>query len=355
MSRSTKRAVLVGRARLLRGDRPAVDLAGRTAVIVDDGIATGSTARAACQIARARGAARVVLAVPVVPADLIEPLHREADEVICVQSPTWLSSIGQWYADFTPTSDDEVRELLGRAATRQTSTAAPRAATRGGGSSGRDEEVTISTGNLNLPGHLTLPTDASGLVLFAHGSGSSRHSPRNQHVALVLNQAGLGTLLFDLLTPQEAASRANVFDIELLADRLARVSAWAHDRPWCRDLRIGWFGASTGAAAALWAAGEPDSGAAAIVSRGGRPDLAAPRLPAVTAPTLLIVGALDTQVLALNRAAQRQLRCPNELVVVAGATHLFEEPGTLTAAAHHAQAWFTTHLRHVTLAGHEPA
>ncbi|WP_390891447.1 dienelactone hydrolase family protein [Dactylosporangium roseum] len=220
---------------------------------------------------------------------------------------------------------------------------------------GRDEEVVISTGYLHLVGHLTLPPDASGLVLFVHGSGSSRHSPRNQYVALVLNQAGLGTLLFDLLTSEEAANRANVFDIELLAERLADVSAWAHDQPWGRDLSIGWFGASTGAGAALWAAGEPHSGVAAIVSRGGRPDLAGPRLPAVTAPTLLIVGALDTEVLALNRAARAQLRCPGDLVVVPGATHLFEEPGTLTAAARHAEAWFTTHLRHVVDAGHPPA
>ncbi|MEV4140904.1 hydrolase [Dactylosporangium sp. NPDC049742] len=210
----------------------------------------------------------------------------------------------------------------------------------------------INTADLNLPGHLTLPPDPSGLVLFAHGSGSSRHSPRNRYVALTLNQAGLGTLLFDLLTPGEAASRANVFDIELLAERLARVSAWAHDQPWGRDLTIGWFGASTGAAAALWAAAEPHADVAAIVSRGGRPDLAGPQLPAVTAPTLLIVGALDTQVLALNRTAQSRMRCPTELVVVPGATHLFEEPGTLTAAARHAQAWFTTHLRHVAHAGH---
>jgi putative phosphoribosyl transferase len=218
-----------------------------------------------------------------------------------------------------------------------------------------DEEVMIRAGNLDLGGHLTLPPDESGLVLFVHGSGSSRHSPRNQYVALILNQAGLGTLLFDLLTPNEAAERANVFDIELLAQRLTDVSAWAHDQPWGRDLCIGWFGASTGGGAALWAAGEPHAGVAAIVSRGGRPDLAGPRLPAVTAPTLLIVGGLDTQVLALNRAAQAQLRCPNDLVVVPDAKHLFEEPGTLTAAARHAQAWFTTHLRHVAHTGRPPA
>ncbi|GAA4263252.1 phosphoribosyltransferase family protein [Dactylosporangium darangshiense] len=350
----SERAVLAGRARLLRGDRVAEDLRGRTAVIVDDGIATGSTAKAACQVARARGASRVVLAVPVAPADLIEPLRRVADDVVCVRNLRWLWAIGQWYADFTPTSDDEVRELLAGAA-RRVSAEAPAAAQHGGGLPGRDEEVVVGAGDLNLAGHLTLPSDANGLVLFAHGSGSSRHSPRNRYVALILNQVGLGTLLFDLLTSDEAASRANVFDIELLAERLAGVSAWAHDQPWARDLNVGWFGASTGAAAALWAAGEPHARVAAIVSRGGRPDLAGARLPAVKAPTLLIVGGLDTQVLALNRGAQSQLRCPNELVVVPGATHLFEEPGTLTAAARHAREWFTAHLRHGAYAGRPPA
>ncbi|MDG6110126.1 dienelactone hydrolase family protein [Dactylosporangium aurantiacum] len=180
--------------------------------------------------------------------------------------------------------------------------------------------------------------------MFVHGSGSTRHSPRNRYVASVLHQAGLGTLLFDLLTAEEAARRANVFDIGLLAGRLTDVTAWVRGEPWGAAPPIGWFGASTGAAAALWAAADPDAGVGAIVSRGGRPDLAHARLPAVTAATLLVVGGLDIQVLALNRAAQRQLRCVNDLVVVPGATHLFEEPGTLAAAAHHAERWFLDHL-----------
>ena len=181
--------------------------------------------------------------------------------------------------------------------------------------------------------------------MFVHGSGSSRHSPRNRFVAAVLNEAGLGTLLFDLLTPEEEADRANVFDIELLAGRLSQVTAWLRDQPWAREVRIGWFGASTGAGAALWAAAEPDADIAAIVSRGGRPDLAGPRLAEVRAPTLLIVGGLDPVVLDLNRAAQARLRCPTELVVIPGATHLFEEPGTLAAAASAAGDWFSRHLR----------
>lgn len=182
------------------------------------------------------------------------------------------------------------------------------------------------------------------MVVFAHGSGSSRHSPRNQFVATVLNRAGLGTLLFDLLTRAEELDRANVFDIGLLARRLIEATQWLSDRPETEALAVGYFGASTGAAAALWAAAEPGSEVAAVVSRGGRPDLAGPRLEAVRAPTLLIVGARDHAVLELNRRALAQLRCPSDLAVVPGATHLFEEPGTLAMAAALARDWFLSQL-----------
>ena len=222
-----EQALLTQRAGLLRGDRPAVALAGRTALIVDDGMATGSTARAACQVARARGAIRVILAVPVAAADVVDALRADADDVICVLTPTWLSSIGEWYDEFYPTTDQEVRDLLARAAGPQPETPRPRP--------GRDEEVLVRAGALDLPGHVTLPENAPGIVVFVHGSGSSRHSPRNRFVAAVLNEAGLGTLLFDLLTPEEEADRANVFDIELLAGRLTQVTAWLRDQPWARD------------------------------------------------------------------------------------------------------------------------
>jgi SHS2 domain-containing protein/dienelactone hydrolase len=211
------------------------------------------------------------------------------------------------------------------------------------GDPGRDVE--IEAGRLRLPGHLVVPPGAGGVVVFAHGSGSGRHSPRNNFVASVLSDAGLGTLLLDLLTPEEEADRANVFDIELLADRLVAATAWLRRQPEGADVAIGWFGASTGAGAALWAAGAPGADVAAIVSRGGRPDLAGERLPTVQAPTLLIVGEADTTVLDLNRSAQAQLRCPNELRIVPGASHLFEEPGTLALAAEHARDWFLQHLR----------
>jgi putative phosphoribosyl transferase len=204
-------------------------------------------------------------------------------------------------------------------------------------------------GTTRLAGSLTVPAGAPGVVIFAHGSGSSRHSPRNRYVASVLAEAGLGTLLFDLLTQEEELDRANVFDIGMLAERLSQVTAWLRALP--RPEPIGYFGASTGAAAALWAAAEPGAEIGAIVSRGGRPDLAGPRLGAVTAPTLLIVGGADPAVLDLNTEAQAQLKCDNDLAVVSGATHLFEEPGTLVAAAELARDWFLRYLGSTESAG----
>ena len=201
------------------------------------------------------------------------------------------------------------------------------------------EEVRLRVGAVELAGRRTVPEGASTLVVFAHGSGSSRHSPRNRYVAEMLHRAGFATLLFDLLTAAEEPQRARVFDIELLADRLAEVTRQA--RPGFG--RVGYFGASTGSAAALWAAAGPDADIAAVVSRGGRPDLAAARLGAVRAPTLLIVGGADTTVLDLNRQAQAMMRCPTELAVVPGAGHLFEEPGALAAVAEQARDWFVRH------------
>jgi putative phosphoribosyl transferase len=198
---------------------------------------------------------------------------------------------------------------------------------------------------LALAGSLGLPTSpAQGLVLFAHGSGSSRLSPRNRYVAGALREAGLATLLFDLLSDAEAADRANVFDIDLLAERLIDATAWCRSHAATRALPIGYFGASTGAAAALVAAARPDCNVGAVVSRGGRPDLAAGALPRVKAPTLLIVGSHDTEVLALNRMALGKLRCEAKLEIVPGATHLFEEPGTLEVVVDLARRWFLQHL-----------
>jgi putative phosphoribosyl transferase len=196
---------------------------------------------------------------------------------------------------------------------------------------------------LDLPGRLTLPEHARGLVLFAHGSGSSRLSPRNQHVAHVLHESWIGTLLYDLLTEQEAAERVNVFDIGLLGERLAAAIAFARSQERTAPLPIGLFGASTGAAAALVAAAH-DPEIAAVVSRGGRPDMAGAALGRVHCPTLFIVGSRDEEVLALNRLALERLGGQKQLSVIPGATHLFEEPGTLDEAARLAAEWFARHL-----------
>ncbi|MGY1623152.1 phosphoribosyltransferase family protein [Geodermatophilus sp. SYSU D00965] len=324
-----ERAELDRRARAFRGDRPPVPLAGRTAVVVDDGIATGSTARAACMVVRAQGAARVVLAAPVCAREGTRSLEPEVDELVCLEVPRRFVAVGQFYADFRPTGDDEVVELL--------------RASRTPARADRVEDVEVPAGGVLLAGSLTVPAGARGLVVFAHGSGSSRHSPRNRHVAGVLQAAGLATLLFDLLTPAEEADRGSVFDIPLLAARLGEVTAWLRTGPAVQGLPVGCFGASTGAAAALVAAADDDR-VAAVVSRGGRPDLAGARLGDVRAPTLLIVGGADPQVLELNRQAAERLRCTHRLAVVPGATHLFEEPGTLQAAAELARDWFAAHL-----------
>jgi putative phosphoribosyl transferase len=212
-----------------------------------------------------------------------------------------------------------------------------------------DERVVrVPVGEKALDGNLTLPASAIGVVLFAHGSGSSRHSPRNRYVARVLNEAGLATLLVDLLTPEEeAADRLTGhlrFNIELLAKRLLGAAEWLKRLPETRQLAIGYFGASTGAAAALVAAAERPEPAGAVISRGGRPDLAGQALPRVQAPTLLIVGGNDFAVIELNRAALAQLRCEKQLVIVPGATHLFEEPNALEEVARLACAWLVIHL-----------
>ena len=194
-----------------------------------------------------------------------------------------------------------------------------------------------------LPGRLVLPAPPTGLVLFAHGSGSSRHSPRNAAVASVLHESWIGTLLFDLLTEQEATDRVNVFDVALLAERLLAAVRYVTGLEQTRHLPLGLFGASTGAAAALLAAAvEPR--VSAVVSRGGRPDLAGRKLRVVHAPTLLIVGGDDTEVLELNMQAFAQLDCEKQLAIVPGATHLFEEPGTLEEAARLAAEWFARHM-----------
>jgi putative phosphoribosyl transferase len=346
-----ERAELGRRAERYRAGLPRVPLTGKTAIVVDDGIATGSTARAACQVARAHGAARVVLAVPVAPPASIGALASVADEVVCVEEPEPFLAIGQWYQDFAQTGDEEVVDLLRQSVRAQSGRAESGRAQSGKAQSGAedrapaDRDVIVLAGSVPLPGRLAIPAGARGVVVFAHGSGSSRSSPRNMFVAGALHVVGLGSLLFDLLTPEEEADRANVFDIGLLASRLAAATTWLRGQPGLQEARVGYFGASTGAAAALRAAAEPGSGIAAVVSRGGRPDLAGTALGAVRAPTLFLVGGLDDRVLELNQAARAQLRAESKLVVIPGAGHLFAEPGTLEQAASLARDWFAHYLR----------
>jgi len=330
-----------------RDGRRPMDIRGRTVIVVDDGLATGLTDLAAVRVLRSRGAAQIVVAAPVASHQAVELLRREADQVICHTLPHELLGVGRFYEDFSPVSDVEVSELLAAAARTRLPTPGqmpppePHVSHR---TAAARKELLLEIGGVTLAGELTLPRNPQGLVLFAHGSGSSRLSPRNREVAATLNDAGLGTLLFDLLTDAEARRRELVFDIPLLARRLEQVTRWAIAEPDTKCLPIGYFGASTGAAAALRAAAAARDSVKAVVSRGGRPDLAADRLPYVTAATLLLVGSLDHQVLTLNRRAAATLRCEHELVVVAGAGHLFAEPGTLDEVARLAVDWFRTHL-----------
>jgi putative phosphoribosyl transferase len=208
----------------------------------------------------------------------------------------------------------------------------------------RSDTTEVRISPIGLEGIVGLPRRAGGIVLFAHGSGSGRLSPRNNYVAAALRNAGLATLLFDLLTDEEAADRRNVFDIELLAERLGLATTWVREQEDTKSLPIGYFGASTGAAAALVAAARAQEDVGAIVSRGGRPDMAGPVLHQVRAPTLLIVGGQDLGVLELNEQAFAQLRCEKSLEIVPGATHLFEEPGALDQVIDLGRQWFTSHL-----------
>jgi putative phosphoribosyl transferase len=319
------------RLRHFRGDRPEPEVGDRTVILVDDGLATGVTAMAAVEALRRLGPRRLILAAPVCAAQTVELLGPEVDELVCLEAPSDLGAIGFWYRDFSQTSDEEVIELLERR--RQ-----------GGG----ERSVSIPAGQVELQGNLNVPEGAEGVVLFAHGSGSGRHSPRNRYVAWALEERGLATLLFDLLTPEEEEvdlhTRHLRFDIGLLAQRLAAATDWLGQEPDTRDLRIGYFGASTGAAAALVAAAERPREVGAVVSRGGRPDLAGDALLLVEAPTLLIVGGDDERVLRMNEEALARLRAEKRLEIIPGAGHLFEEPGALEEVARLAADWFTRNL-----------
>lgn len=323
------------RRQLYGSERPRLDPSGRTAVVVDDGLATGASAKAALHALKRQGAARVVLAVPVAPTETLGEMRKEADEVICLLPVEHFFGVGAFYDDFHQLSDEETLAALAEVWDVPAAADAP----------ATTHQRSVRIPPVELAGDLTLPADPRGIVLFAHGSGSSRLSPRNRAVAEALNARGMATLLLDLLTEDEAEDRRNVFDIDLLADRLSQAVAWIDLQPELAEVPLGLFGASTGAGAALKAAARLGNRVSAVVSRGGRPDLAgSAALAAVTAPTLLIVGGADHDVIRLNQAALGALAGRKQLVLVDQATHLFEEPGALEAVTKLAGDWFDRHF-----------
>ncbi|MCG3116985.1 MAG: dienelactone hydrolase family protein [Candidatus Manganitrophus sp. SA1] len=352
---------LARRLRRFRGDRPPPALRGRTVILVDDGLATGVTAKAAIRAIRKEEPRRIIFAVPVCASDTARSLSEEVDELVCLEAPPYFGAVGLWYQNFEQTSDEEVLEWLERArektgevegreapATGPNSPVGGLNSPAGRPNSDAARSVTVTAGRIRLQGDLRIPAGARGIVLFAHGSGSSRFSPRNRFVADVLHRAGLATFLLDLLTAKEESidrvTAALRFNIGLLAERLVEATDWVARQTETGLFRVGYFGSSTGAAAALIAAARRPDRVGAIVSRGGRPDLAGPALSEVRAPTLLIVGGGDRQVIELNKGAMARMRAPAELKIIPGATHLFEEPGALEQVARMASDWFVRHL-----------
>jgi putative phosphoribosyl transferase len=277
---------------------------------------------------RQRHPRRVVVAIGVAPPDTLRRLELAADEVVCLETPEDSRAVGQFYDDFAPVSEADVAATL-----------------RHFREGRRRRHVTIREGFAEIEGDLAVPQGARGVVVFAHGSGSSRRSPRNRFVAETLNHRGFATLLLDLLTRDEDVDASSRFDIPLLTRRVVAAIRWIAERPDTGALPLGLFGASTGAACALRAAAAMPDVVRAVVSRGGRPDLAGGDLGDVRAPTLLIVGEDDHQVVALNRDAFERLAATDKRVdVVRGATHLFDERGALDRVAESAAEWFAEHL-----------
>lgn len=327
-----ERAELERREARFRGRRPFPKIAGRDVIIVDDGIATGSTAKAAARAVRTLGPRRLIFASPISTAGGHAAVAQEVDEMIVLETPPGLFAISQGYGKFPQTTDEEVQAILDEAR-------APLASA---------EEISIPLADATLDAVLVTPPKAQGIVVFAHGSGSGRRSPRNRYVADRFHEGGFATLLVDLLSRDEA-QRDEIdaslrFDIDLLSRRMEGVVDWLAAEPRARGMPIAIYGSSTGASAAIRVAARQPVAVRAVVSRGGRVDLAAEHLAHVRAPTLLIVGSRDHTVLALNETALEQLRCPKRLALVEGAGHLFEEPGSLDEVARLAVEWLRQHL-----------
>jgi putative phosphoribosyl transferase len=327
------------REQVYREGRPPPDAAGRMVILVDDGLATGATMSAAATALRAQRPAKLVVAVPIAASETCAAIRELVDEILCAATPEPFLAVGLWYEDFSETSDAEVRELLAQAARERPLHVRD---------AGSEREVQVDAQGVLLSGALAGPPDVRGVVLFAHGSGSGRHSPRNRFVAERLRDEGMATLLMDLLTPPEEAEDVRTleirFDIARLGERLIGAIDWLGQQPETRGLPVGLFGASTGAAAALVAAAARPDVVEAIVSRGGRPDLAGPALERVRAPSLFIVGERDDYVLELNHQARARMHAPVRLELVHGATHLFEERGALETVARLASEFFVRHL-----------
>jgi len=312
--------------RILRSSKPAIDLKNRIVILVDDGVATGATTEAAVQLLRKKGVKKIVLAVPVAPASSIDQLRQLVDEVVMLLTPEPFYSVGQWYEDFTQVTDTDVREIIAASANIHI------------------ENLTIQDGSAVLRARLTTPQNMKALVIFAHGSGSSYSSPRNIFVADAFSQQGFATLLFDLLTPEEAIEKENVFDIGLLSRRLQVATDWAAERFQDTQPPLAYFGASTGAAAALSAAAKGKHSVFAVISRGGRPDLAQASLRDIDVPILLIVGGEDKAVIELNQKTWEQLP-QAEMINVSGATHVFSEPGALERVTNLSVGWLRGQLK----------
>jgi uncharacterized protein (TIGR00730 family) len=303
--------------------------------VVDDGLATGATMKAALIALKRQGAAQIIVALPVAQRSALKDIATQAGTVICLHPAQHFHGVGEFYLDFHQMTDDETIGLLQQYWARSD-------VEDDGKNDLQKRQVSIPP--VGLTGDLCVPPNPRGIILFAHGSGSGRHSPRNTQVARKLNERGFATLLIDLLTPQEGEDRQNVFNIPLLAERLVETSLWISSEPDLGDLPLGLFGASTGAGAALMAAAKLQDRITAVVSRGGRPDLAGAYLGQVKAPTLLIVGGEDHQVIELNRQALAALTNEKLLQIIPGEGHLFDESGTLEAAIDHAAAWFQHYL-----------